>query len=318
MFVIAVFLAFNSGIQAVTIDWVTVGNPGNAADTEIMIDSTTGYGSVSYEYQIGKYEVTAGQYTEFLNAVAATDTYGLYNSNMWSSPYGCKIQQSGSSGSYSYLIASDYANRPVNYVSWYDTLRFCNWLHNGQGTGDTENGAYDMSLGDSVARKAGAQVWLPSEDEWYKAAYHKNDGITGNYFDYSTSSDSFPSNYLVDPDPGNTATFRFFYFTIGNPYYRTEVGAHENSDSPYGTFDMTGNVLEWNEALIDSGRGFRGGSFNSNGEYYLNSSYRYGGDPNLDSLFCGFRVASVPEPASLVLLFLGGLVLRKRRQCHNV
>ena len=74
-------------------------------------------GAVGYTYNIGKYEVTAGQYTEFLNAVAKTDTYGLYNTNMWSSTYGCKIQQSGSSGSYTYSVASDYANRPVNYVA---------------------------------------------------------------------------------------------------------------------------------------------------------------------------------------------------------
>ena len=153
--------AFNSGAQAVTMDWVAVGNAGNAADT-------TGYGSVSEDYQIGTYEVTAGQYTEFLNAVAATDTYGLYNANMDSSSYGCQITQNGVSGSYTYDFGgrpsgteADWANRPVNYVSWYDSLRFANWLHNGQGEGDTEDGAYDMSLGSSVVRKAGAQVWLP-------------------------------------------------------------------------------------------------------------------------------------------------------------
>ena len=169
IFVLAVLmLVWATGAQAITIDYVTVGNAGNANDD-------TGYGSVSEVYQIGKYEVTAGQYTEFLNAVAATDTYGLYNTSMWSSSYGCKIQQSSSSGSYSYSVAADYANRPVNYVDWYDTLRFSNWLHNGQPTGaqnssTTEDGAYDMSLGSSVVRKASATVWLPSEDEWYKTA----------------------------------------------------------------------------------------------------------------------------------------------------
>ena len=130
MLVVCVLLAFNSGAQAtVTMTWVTVGNPGNTADTEVMTtDGTTGYGSVGYTYQIGKYEVTAGQYKDFLNAVAATDTYGLYNESMWSHSHGCKIQRSGSSGSYTYSVASDYANRPVNYVSWYDTLLFVNWL----------------------------------------------------------------------------------------------------------------------------------------------------------------------------------------------
>ena len=195
-----------------------------------------------------------------------------------------------------------------------DTLRFSNWLHNGQGAGDTEDGAYDMSLGSSVVRKAGAQVWLPSEDEWYKAAYHKNDGVTGNYFDYPTSSDSAPSNDLIDPDPGNNATFYDSGYTIGSPYYRTEVGAHENSDSPYGTFDMGGNVWEWNEALIGSYRGFRGGSFNGSGGYNLSSSGRFDFNPNYELDNMGFRVASVPEPCSLVLLGLGGLTLMRRRR----
>ena len=86
--------------QAVTMDWVNVGNAGNAADS-------TGYGAVGYNYSIGKYEVTAGQYTEFLNAVADTDTYGLYSTNMSISQHGCNIQQSGSSGSYTYSVAAD-------------------------------------------------------------------------------------------------------------------------------------------------------------------------------------------------------------------
>ena len=76
------------------VETVTVGNAGNANDT-----LGNGYGGVDYAYNIGKYEVTAGQYTEFLNAVAATDTYGLYDEDMWSSYLGCKIERTGSSGS---------------------------------------------------------------------------------------------------------------------------------------------------------------------------------------------------------------------------
>ena len=135
--------------QAVVIDTVTVGDAGNAADTRRMAtDSTTGYGSVSYTYNIGKYEVTSAQYCEFLNAKAKTDTYSLYNASMWSdTTRGCQIQRSGSSGSYTYSVASDYANRPVNYVSWYCAIRFANWLTNGQGSGDTESGSYLITGG---------------------------------------------------------------------------------------------------------------------------------------------------------------------------
>src|SRR5688572_21011686 len=67
---------------AVTIDWVAVGDPGNAPDTEVMNDETTGYGDVAYAYWISQYEITNTQYAEFLNAVAATDTHGLYDTDM--------------------------------------------------------------------------------------------------------------------------------------------------------------------------------------------------------------------------------------------
>ena len=80
--------------------------------------------------------MTAGQYTEFLNAVAKTDTYGLYNTSMWSDSEGCKIERTGSPGSYSYSVASGYANRPVNYVSYWSSCRFSNWLNNAQPTGE--------------------------------------------------------------------------------------------------------------------------------------------------------------------------------------
>lgn len=298
LILVVVMILMTTGVsQAVTIDWVSVGNAGNANDS-------TGYGSVSYEYKISTYEVTAGQYTEFLNAVAATDTYGLYNTSMWSNSFGCKIQRSGSSGSYTYSVAADWANRPVNYVSWYDCLRFANWLHNGQPTGSqdtatTEDGAYDMSLGDSVVRKPGAWVWLPSENEWYKAAYHKNDGITGNYFVYPTSSDSVPGrDGLETTNPGNNAN----YYTsgssgylIGSPYYRTVIGEFELSDSPYGTFDMGGNVWEWNETIISGSlRGLRGGSYYDLGDGLLASSGRYDDFPFVGYFPVGFRVASVP------------------------
>jgi len=304
----------SAGASAVDIDWVTVGNPGNAGEqSRLGYGDPTYYGGVDYIYRISTYEVTAGQYTEFLNAVAASDPHDLYNTEVWSDGIGCKIERSGSSGSYTYSIASDYANRPVNYVSWYDTLRFTNWLHNGQGAGDTEDGAYDMSLGDSVVRKSGAQVWLPSENEWYKAAYHKNDGVTGNYFDYPTSSDSVPSNDLMDTDPGNNATFYDNGYTIGSPYWRTEVGAHENSYSPYGTFDMGGNVCEWNETLIAvSDRGYLGGCFGFV-DFGLISSTRGHLDPYNGGNCLGFRVAAVPEPATLSLLALGSLFLRMRK-----
>jgi len=329
---------FNMGPGLTSLETVHVGNPGNAG--ELSGSGAGGYGpdrvcgAVAYEYNIGKYEVTAGQYCEFLNAVAATDTYGLYNSNMWSSRYGCKIRRSGSPGSYTYSVASNWANRPVNFISWGDAARFCNWLHNGQPTGaqdltTTEDGSYYLNGATSnaalmaVTRKPDATWVIPSEDEWYKAAYHKNDGVTGNYFDYPTSSDTMPSNDLIDPDPGNNATFRDYDhgYTIGYPYYRTEVGEHENSDSPYGTFDQGGNVWEWNEAAIlghdGACRGLRGGSFYNSG-FYLYAPHRSYHYPTEEAINIGFRVSEVPEPGSMAILALGAVgMLRSRRNARG-
>ncbi len=177
--------------QAVTIETVPVGNPGNDPDDEVMLtDFTSGYGRVDYEYRIGKYEVTNAQYVEFLNAVADTDTYGLYNAEMWSNTWGCKIERSGSSGSYTYSVAADRENRPVSYVSWGDAARFANWLHNGQpgfvgydensdaifnpvpqDENSTEDGSYELNgaIDDTAliatTRESDATWVIPTENE---------------------------------------------------------------------------------------------------------------------------------------------------------
>ncbi|MBN1854880.1 MAG: hypothetical protein JW829_19255 [Pirellulales bacterium] len=82
--ILAVAFCCTTSAHGVTIDWVTVGNPGNAADTEVMWDGTSGYESLPYTYRISKYEVTNAHYVEFLNSVAASDPNKLYNTYMWS------------------------------------------------------------------------------------------------------------------------------------------------------------------------------------------------------------------------------------------
>ncbi|MEI8373460.1 MAG: SUMF1/EgtB/PvdO family nonheme iron enzyme [Planctomycetota bacterium] len=320
-----------SGQTSIELVWVADNN--NPADTDVMwTDSTTGFGSVGYAYQMGKYEVTNAQYCQFLNAKAsASDPYGLYSTYMGSQVYG-GINRTGSSGSYVYSLKSGYENKPVVYVCWYDSLRFINWLQNGQGTGSTESGTYTITGGginfgtvtipDAAARASWDNAhkhWvLPSENEWYKAAYYDPNKPGGaGYWDYPTGSDSMPSNDLLTPDPGNNANFNEAGYTTTSPYL-TVVGEFENSDSPYGTFDQGGNVFEWNEAVFGTWGGLRGGGWYNNSTE-LAASYRLGyySGPTSEGSTVGFRVASVPEPGSITLLVCGvvaGLIFWRKRK----
>ncbi|MCI0334257.1 MAG: SUMF1/EgtB/PvdO family nonheme iron enzyme [Planctomycetes bacterium] len=324
---------------AATIPTVLVGNGGNAGD----VQSNGTFGSVAYPYRIGKHEVTNAQYVEFLNGVDPTgaNTLALYSTSMTSDARGGIIFISGAANGSKYSVKAGRDNNPVVFVSWYDSIRFANWMHNGMGSGDTENGAYTLqggtptpASGHSITRNPGAKWWLPSEDEWYKAAYHKNDGATGNYWDYPTSTDAEP---LSDQPPGsdapdlsNTGNLRK-YDGVANGYddgfavtgsasfnssqnYLTNVAAYTSALSPYGTFDQGGNVFEWNEALISANlRGVRGGSWHG-GSFNVHASNRSFGGPAVGSSIIGFRVATIPEPATTCLGALGMVVILSWRR----
>ncbi len=278
-------LALAASVQAaVTIDYVTVGDTGNAADP-----STGGlYGAVAYAYQIGKYEVTNAHYAEFLNNTAASNPNGLFNASMGSDGRG-GITQSGSSGSFSYAVKANMGDKPVNFVSIADAMRFTNWINNGQGAATTESGAYDMTISaDTVVHSGSANVWLPTEDEWYKAAYYQPTaagGDTDNYWLYATQSNTIPTVGTVDAngnitnDAANLANYNSGAIWNGQTGNVTTVGsAGATSDSYYGAYDLGGNVREWNEAIISNARGVRGGSWLFS-ENFLRASFRYSSRP---------------------------------------
>jgi sulfatase modifying factor 1 len=244
--ILASFALMHPASAVVNIDWVTVGNVGNAPDP-----AHPAYGAVSYAYQIAKNETTISQYAEFLNAVAKTDTYGLYSTGMTTS-YINGISRSGVSGAYEYTVNPGSGNKPITYVSWFDAARFCNWLHNGQGGGSTETGAYTLNgaVSGIISKNVGATVYIPSESEWYKAAYYdpnKGGAGVGNYWSQATQSNTLAGNTIGVANSANYYDGDY----VGYPGMAlTDVGAYgANSDSAYGTNDQGGNVWEWNDGV---------------------------------------------------------------------
>lgn len=329
--------------MALSMPTVYVGDIGNVADTAVAYngtyprDTTTGLGSVNYGYQIGMYEVTAGQYTEFLNAVAATDTHGLYTGVMANPSYS-GILRTGTPGNYAYTVDLAHSTRPAQFISFWSAARFANWMANGQGgAGTTETGSYTLTPGaiasNTVTRNAGATWVIPSEDEWYKAAYYKGGSLSAGYWLYPTQSNTLPGNNTTDPG-GNNANL-----ALGGPYpnpiippqplepgyYTTTVGNFINSPGPYGTFDQAGNVAEWNEGFTPTnvlnvqGRGLRGASFGDDQAMSTDRSLLLGRPADYHAAVSGFRVAMVPEPGTWAMLSAGitALLWLGRRRSAN-
>jgi formylglycine-generating enzyme len=334
-------VAWLSNAMAITVSTVAVGDAGNANDP------TTGgiYGEVSYAYRIGATEVTVGQYASFLNAVAISDTYGLYNPSMATDVSVAGIARTGSPGNYAYSVLGS-ENHPVTYVSWGDAARFANWMTNGQPTGlqdvsTTEDGAYLLNGETSqtalsrISRNANATWVIPSEKEWYKAAYHQpasSGGDLDGYWAYPTRSNSEPKSDQPPGEPSISTNVANFsqddslangfndgYAVTGsttfdaNQNYLTNAGAYAFAKSHYGTYDQGGNVDEWTEATAFGYRFLRGGSWVSD-SLFTTSSFRFisgaGQGPGI-----GFRVALVPEPSTSILcLALCGAMsgIRKR------
>ncbi len=276
---------FGSGSNAFTLDFMNIGNAGNAGDTANTVNGVNP-GAVGYNYQMGRNEITIDQ---FAKARAADSRIGDGDENPF--PIG--------------------VNGPASRTSWYEAAKFSNWLT----TGDAYTGAYQFDgsgVLTAVDRAAAVTTYgtvyvLPTEDEWYKAAYLESDGSA--YTLYATG-DSVPG-VETDANYGGSGG------TYSTPW---DVGTGNAENN--GTFDMNGNVWEWNESAfdgtldnLDENRVVRGGSFGSGAEGDLRSSFRGLSNPALESDSIGFRVVAIPEPSSLAMVGVAcglGLLIRRR------
>ena len=310
----------------VTIDYSVVGTPGNPAQ------GTTGWGSVSTGFKISTKETTNNQYVEFLNKVDpnGTNPNGVYNSQMTSDALG-GIDFSGTASSGSkYSVkggtgrnGSPYADMPVIFTSWFSAARFANWLQNGQGSGTAamETGAYTLNgqtSGNAPARNPGAQVFLPSRDEWYKASFYSGTG--SNYFTWPTSSNTQPTNTITNLSLVNAANYGGTSTPTTTPI---AVASYTNTTSPYALYDAMGNVTEYTDTSNGSSQiQVFGGSWattlaqaslwNANASAIFRST-------SVTTTSLGFRVAAVPEPTTIALAGTGlaglaGMEWMKRRK----
>ena len=308
-------------------EFVTVGDPNNTADT-------TTYGAVSQTFDIMKFEFTNQQYVQFLNSVDANGnkTNGIYNDFMGTSARGGISFTSGNSAGSKYAVKTSMGNKPVNYVSWFDAARVSNWLHNGAtSVSSMETGAYTLNnatTGNALALNIGAKFFIPSENQWYKAAYYKGGGTNAGYWPYATQSSSVPTSVsaTVAGDGSAGSSGNFANYNSGADWNAqngnvTTVGTN-GGPSAYNAFDMSGNVREWNDlnSSSSSSRGIRGGNWSGNSDS-LSSSSRLDVIPSDGVNDVGFRVASlssdavVPEPSMMVIgmvFGLGGLAAKRR------
>ncbi len=293
----------------IVIETVFVGganNPSNPDDGDLEQERR---GPVPYDYYIGKYEVTNAEYAAFLNAAATTRTNAwLHSFEMGSMPRGGIISNE-TDGVYSYVVKEGMANKPVNFVSLWQAMAFCNWLTNGQGNGDINSGSYQLTNPNGTintgavrdaAGWANGGVAVASENEWYKAAYYEPgpEGPETGYWLYPTRSNLEPAWTLPNSDSSNSANMNSVV-QLGNLFgFPTDVGAYTLAISPYGAFDMAGNMDEWNDTIPESNPQGRilasGGSFFDNPVFTGATSNRTilsGGGGRFSQR--GFRVTSL-------------------------
>lgn len=285
---------FGSGENAFEIPFVAVGDAGNAADTT---GAPNPAGRVDYWYRIGKYEIPE---EAIRKANAASEAAG--------DPLGITLDERG-------------PEKPATRVSWFEAARFVNWLNEDQGA----PAAYKFNAADEFElwqpgdagynpanpfRNAAARYFLPSIDEWYKAAFY--DPTTGGYFDYPTGSDDPPIPVASGTDPG-TAVWNQ---TTGPADVQLAGG-----ESPWGTVGQGGNVWELDESPHTAGiyepqgsRGIRGNDWASRSDVGAAQAGRLASLPFRSVGDVGFRIATIPEPSSWVLAIASLFGMKRPRR----
>lgn len=328
----ASFLVMGSTLtyaRDIAIETVLVNAPGNPAD------AMTGYGSVQTPFKISKSEITLEQYAAFLNAVAAIPKHPVIG-DLWATEMisekedpGPLIARTGSGTTqdpYRYTIAPSTlwgphaGKRPVAWVTWFDAARFANWMHHGATSGaDTETGAYQLinyQTKGTVARQPDARWWIPSENEWYKAAYYDPNKPGGpGYWNYPTRSDVPPrdvrltlqDHHKIMTAPAPAANFNEVYGELRRKSggVLAPVCAYANDDprldsrGPWGTCDQAGSLWEWTEGTYGpQNKIVRGGSWGPGLTPPLKTKHRDYGLMGTDGFYrdddTGFRLATKP------------------------
>jgi hypothetical protein len=327
-------------------DWVTIGAPGNAPylGPDYPLSPTYGRGSVGYEFNIGRTEVTTAQWVEFYNAILARpDPLPFVASNQfwWGTPvlWGGTRDFSYTGPGVKYRVRTDIADAgmlPTGGISWRTAAVLCNWLHNGKSTEASAflSGAYDVStfgpeisyphFTDQVTRSPGARYWIPSLDESLKASYydpnHGGDGI-GGWWSRPNGSDT-PLVYGLPPSFGGdgTAQANAGFRLPGEIQNLIPLGAYPTVQSPWGLLDVAGGTAEWLEGIWGNSsemyRMLDGSSRGNEGGNYLDELVRWGSaSPHSRIPSSGVRLASVvPTPGSLFVLAGSCVLLSKRKR----
>lgn len=289
------------------------------ADISFVSVGDPGKGGVEEAFEIGEFEVTNAQYVVFLNAVASEDDGRMaFSGFMESQPEG-GIRRHGSFGNYTYSVKPGMEDKPVAFVRFWAACRFCNWLHNGRPLHcrtmtqfNTEDGAYDLThadtlLADQVVRKPGASFFVPSDEEWVKAAHY--DPVNDRLWTQGTQSDTSPikatadSAGNIDNDTDNIANYHRMAIWdsendgVSEPNVTTVGSGGPGSRSFYGAADMSGNIAEWTDTVFSNwARIQRGGSWNHVG-LQIERHYRFplATFPN-STKDTGFRIARPASP----------------------